>query len=729
MGRTLARATILVVAIFLMLYSITVAAISFSKLNITAFHLSQPLLIGYGVFWLIVAPSGLWGIFGSTQNNTDLCNRYLRDHWFSSALISIIDVIKIVFSFTMKDNAIQKCMIEIQTTEDCRKKIDLFQKAGLIAFGVQGFLMVGLGILVWFCCKQLMKKNDVKAKVEVEHDLETQNTRQLNEDDIINLRNTPLDRVETNPPLFRDRRPSLHSNKGQKEQQKIKKDDENVVRSREVPGGIMNVNNVDVKNIDNINNTKNVNNVDNIKNVNNNNNIRNANNDVNNVKNVQRSDQQQYTTPLRSRKSYDRQMTPSDELQGYPPQGMNRTVPMSRSKSMAPPVRSNSSRFPPPQPEYRFIPSIQYPQGVQKGRVPIPPPYYYNRPRFQQMPNVPPLYPWQQQWTGYNNGQIPPQGDFRGHRRSKSQPELRPLSFHPSFMGYQIPSNPPQIPKQQAIPQQKIERQQKIPVDSKDKRNNENNNNSQNTSAANSRRSSTSSRYKPPILPKNEKRPYSQMHRANSLPNLSSHEDLMRNEMLFAPPVPLIPSSLQSNTKNNKDNKSDNTKNKKNNNKDDKFNNKNTQESQPPIINNADKFERFIKMYGDKEYNMTSENSQYNKQYNNVNNNGWNTDDGNYVPPKKQRPKSAQAVRGEASPKPSIYAEDVDNRYYNDYHYHQPPSGYNNYVYPQYVRPMGYNNGGYNNNGENIVRNNPMGYNGGWVNYGQQRPQRMNYYY
>jgi hypothetical protein len=34
---------------------------------VTAFHLSQPLLIGYGVFWLIVAPSGLWGIFGSTQ--------------------------------------------------------------------------------------------------------------------------------------------------------------------------------------------------------------------------------------------------------------------------------------------------------------------------------------------------------------------------------------------------------------------------------------------------------------------------------------------------------------------------------------------------------------------------------------------------------------------------------------------------------------------------------------
>lgn len=65
----------------------------------------------------------------------------MRDHWFSSALISTIDVIKIVFSFTMKNNSIQKCMNETPT-ENCNKKVDLFQKAGLIAFGVQGFLMV-----------------------------------------------------------------------------------------------------------------------------------------------------------------------------------------------------------------------------------------------------------------------------------------------------------------------------------------------------------------------------------------------------------------------------------------------------------------------------------------------------------------------------------------------------------------------------------------------------------
>lgn len=426
---------------------------------------------------------------------------------------------------------------------------------------------------------------------------------------------------------------------------------------------------------------------------------------------MQGSDQQQYTTPLRPRKSSDRQMTPSDESQGYPPQGMNQTAPVSRSKNMAPPVRSNSSRFPPPQPEYRFIPSIQPPQGVkgmQKSRAPVPPSFYYNNNRppllqFQQMSNFPPLYPWQQQWTGYNNGPVPPQGDFRGHRRSKSQPELRPLPFPPRYTDYQIPSNPSQIPRQkQAIPPQIIERQQKIPIDPKNKNNNgnKNNNNSQNTSAASSKRSSTSSRYRQSV---NEKRPYSQMHRTNSLPNLSNHEDLMRNEMLFAPPVPLIPSSLQSNTKNsNKDNKSDN---------------KNTQEFQPPIINNNDKFERFIKLYGDKEY-MTS---QYNRssQYRNNDDNGWNTnDDDDYVPPKKQRPKSAQSVQGEASPKSSIYVED---RHYNEYY--EPPLGYNNYVYPQYVGPIGYNNGG------NFVQSNPMDYNGGWVNYGQQRPQRMNYYY
>ncbi|CAG8453295.1 5301_t:CDS:2 [Rhizophagus irregularis] len=558
------------------------------RLNQMLQLLIQPLLIGYGVFWLIVAPSGLWGIFGSTQDNTDLCNRYLRDHWFSSAVISTVDIIKIVFSFTMKDNSIQKCLNETPTG-NCGKKVDFSQKAGLIAFGVQGFLMVGLGLLVWFSCRQLSKKKDEKAKVELGHGLETQNTRQLNDDDTINLR--VEDRVETNPlSSFKDRRPSQYS-KGQKGQneQKIKKDNENVVRSREEQGSIKNANN-----------------------------------------NVQGFDQQQYTTPLRPRKSSDRQMTPSDELQGYPPQGMNQTAPVNRSKSMAPPVRSNSSRFPPPQPEYRFIPSIQPPQGVkgmQKSRAPIPPSFYYNRPPFpqyQQMSNFPPMYPWQQQWPGYNNRPIPPQGDFRGHRRSKSQPELRPLPFLP-------PS---------------------------------------------SRRSSTSSRRRSSV---NDKRPYSQMHRTNSLPNLSNHEDLMRNEMLFAPPVPLIPSNLQSNTKNS--------------NKDDKSDNKNTRESQPPIINNDDKLERFIKMYGDKEYNI-------------------------------QRPKSAQSVQGEASPKSSIYVEDG---YYNDYYYGPPlggpPLGYNNYVYPQYSGPIGYNNG------ENFVQSNPMNYNGGWVNYGQQRPQRMNYYY
>jgi hypothetical protein len=542
-----------------------------------------------------------------------------------------------------------------------------------------------------------MKKKNEKVKVELEHGLETQSTRRLSDEDTIILRdqrqNTPLDIVEMNPPsLFTDR-PLQYNNKGQKGQnvQKIKKvNEENVVRSREEQRGIMNANNIDVKNVD----TKDVNNVNNT----NVNNIRNANNVNDNVKNVQRSDQQQYTIPPRPKKSYDRQMTPSDELQGYPPQGINQTVPTSRSKSMAPPVRSNSSRFVPPQPEYRFIPSLQHPQGVkgaQKSRAPIPPPYYYNRPplpQFQQMPNFLPQYPWQQQWTGYNNGPILPRGDFRGHRRSKSQPDLRPLPFLPSSVDHQTPLNPPQIPiQQQTIPPQIIERQQKIPKNK--------NNNAQNTSATSSRRSSTSSRYRTSLLPVNEKRPYSQMHRANSLPNLNNHEDLMRNEMLSAPPVPLIPSSLQPNKMkdSNKDNKSDN---------------KNTQESRPPIINNANKFERFIKMYGDKEYKMASENPQYNKysQYNN----GWNTNDNDYVPPKRQRPKSAQSVRGEASPKSSIYFDDK-NGHYNDYYYYEPPSGYNNYGYPQYVGQMGYNN--------------PMGYNGDRVNYGQQGPQRTNYYY
>ncbi|RIA98516.1 hypothetical protein C1645_95845 [Glomus cerebriforme] len=144
--RTLARTIIFFVATFLMLYALTIAAISFRGLNITAFHLSQPLLIGYGIFWLIVAPSGLWGIFGSIQNNSELFNRYLRDHWFSSALISTVDIVKIVFSFTMKDNSIQKCLASTDRSdisiENCHKKVDFSQKAGLVLFGIQGSFLL-----------------------------------------------------------------------------------------------------------------------------------------------------------------------------------------------------------------------------------------------------------------------------------------------------------------------------------------------------------------------------------------------------------------------------------------------------------------------------------------------------------------------------------------------------------------------------------------------------------
>ncbi|RIA98517.1 hypothetical protein C1645_749561 [Glomus cerebriforme] len=434
----------------------------------------------------------------------------------------------------------------------------------------------------------------------------------------------------------------------------------------------------------------------------------------------------------RPRKSYDRQMPSFDEFQipqrqGPPPQGMG-TMSRSKSTNMAP--RSNSNRLPPPLPEYRSMQPMQYPPGVlgMQNRVPFPP-SYYNRPppfpQFQQYPNFQPMYPWQQQqWIEFNNRPKPPQGDFRGHRRSKSHPQLRPLPVPPGSTEQQDPI-PPQISKQQTIPPPQIIEQQI--VDSKTKNKNKNNNDDDNSrnKSTNSRRSSTSSRYKPSLSPVIEqKSPYSQMSRSNSLPNLSSHEDLMRNELLFAPPVPLIPSNIQPGTKNNN----------KNNNK---SNNKNT-ESQPPIIDNTDKFERFIKMYGNKDYNMMSENPQYNKysEIQDDDNNGWNSNENNdYIPPKRPRPKSAHSVKGEASPKSSMYIEDVKNRPYNDdYYYYGPSSGYgmnqemmnsrnNNYAYAQYVGPMGYNNG------RNFVQNNPMSDNYGWVNYGQQRPQGMNYYY
>ena len=94
--------------------------------------------------------------------------------------------------------------------------------------------------------------------------------------------------------------------------------------------------------------------------------------------------------------------------------------------------------------------------------------------------------------------------------------------------------------------------------------------------------------------------------------------------------------------------------------------------SQPPIINknNADKLESFINLYGNKEYNMKSENPQY---YNN--NNGWNTHENDNYFPQKRRPKSAHSVGGEARPKSS--ASSVFDGYYYEPGYETS----NNYTY------------------------------------------------
>ncbi|CAG8535380.1 4053_t:CDS:2 [Scutellospora calospora] len=193
---------------------------------VTTNHLSNPLLIGYAVLELVVAPSGLFGICGSISNNILLMNRYARDHWFSFIVLTIIDIVKIILSFTMKDNTINSCVngsVDPNDRFNCQDIANFNIRAGLVVFGAQEIILAVLGSLVWLCVKRVSqkskdRKNRIPEKQEIkEIDMEVQESHVANDvastfsADLLEKRqHMDQDSLIANPPSPFIRRPPLN---------------------------------------------------------------------------------------------------------------------------------------------------------------------------------------------------------------------------------------------------------------------------------------------------------------------------------------------------------------------------------------------------------------------------------------------------------------------------------------------------------------------------------------
>ncbi|CAG8563809.1 10760_t:CDS:2 [Paraglomus brasilianum] len=165
------RACIFGISTLLLLYTLAVAVISFRGLNITTLHLTQPFLIGYSIAYAVASPLALWGIIGSLQNRPDLVSRYMRDHWFATVLLTIVDAIKVVFSFLRADNTISVCL-QSTAGDDCNRKVQLSQLLGVIIFGVQELSLISLGILVVYSTRRMLREEKEKRNVNPYRDLE-----------------------------------------------------------------------------------------------------------------------------------------------------------------------------------------------------------------------------------------------------------------------------------------------------------------------------------------------------------------------------------------------------------------------------------------------------------------------------------------------------------------------------------------------------------------------------
>ncbi|RHZ88435.1 hypothetical protein Glove_22g156 [Diversispora epigaea] len=172
--RILERCFLFTISSLLLIYTLFVATVTFRGLNFTTDHLNKTVLIGYAIIEVLIAPSGLWGIFGAIQNNPFQAKRYVKDHWFSLLVMTIIDGLKIIFSFTTRDHMIKDCMLNKQTKFiSCQEITDFNIKGGLIIFGTQELTLLFLGFLASYSANRISEKPKTTQKVESGRRIET----------------------------------------------------------------------------------------------------------------------------------------------------------------------------------------------------------------------------------------------------------------------------------------------------------------------------------------------------------------------------------------------------------------------------------------------------------------------------------------------------------------------------------------------------------------------------
>ena len=73
----------------------------------------------------------------------------MRDHWFATVLLTIVDAVKVVFSFLNADNTINVCLqsnnFPAESDEgsaECKRKVQLSQILGVVISGVQVLILV-----------------------------------------------------------------------------------------------------------------------------------------------------------------------------------------------------------------------------------------------------------------------------------------------------------------------------------------------------------------------------------------------------------------------------------------------------------------------------------------------------------------------------------------------------------------------------------------------------------
>jgi hypothetical protein len=72
----------------------------------------------------------------------------MRDHWFATTLLTIVDVVKVVFSFIRADDTINTCTsssdVPEEKLDECKTKVQLSQTLGIIVAAAQALILVSI---------------------------------------------------------------------------------------------------------------------------------------------------------------------------------------------------------------------------------------------------------------------------------------------------------------------------------------------------------------------------------------------------------------------------------------------------------------------------------------------------------------------------------------------------------------------------------------------------------